>query len=165
MYNSVGRGYLNYYSFAHNYNGVVNLVQHILKSSCAKLLAAKFNLRTQKKVFEKFGSDMSVTSDVSKNKSNKRYSFLPAEYGVSNKFQLKKQPSEVINSLYGTKSLSTLENLTCSKCGSNYRVEMHHIRALKDLNPKVSHFDRLMIRAKRKQLALCRECHMELHNR
>jgi len=68
MYNSVGRGYLNYYSFAHNYNGVVNLVQHILKSSCAKLLAAKFNLKTQKKVFEKFGSDLSYVLNRGKKK-------------------------------------------------------------------------------------------------
>jgi len=86
MYNSVSRDYLNYYSFAHNYNEVVNLIQYILKSSCAKLLAAKFNLKTQKKVFEKFGRDMGVTLKIKGKKEFKRYSFLPAKFRVTGKF-------------------------------------------------------------------------------
>jgi len=70
---------------------------------------------------------------------------------------------EIINSLYGTKSITTLDNLICINCKSDYKVEMHHIRAMKDLNPKISYFDKLMVKAKRKQIALCRECHMKLH--
>ena len=86
MYNTISRDYLNYYRFAHNYNELVNLIQHILKSSCAKLLAAKFNLKTQKKVFEKFGRDMGVTLKIKGKKEYKRYSFLPAKYKVTRKF-------------------------------------------------------------------------------
>lgn len=58
LYNSVLRGYLNYYSFAHNYNHLAASLTHILKSSCAKLLAAKFTLRTRSKVIKKFGQDL-----------------------------------------------------------------------------------------------------------
>jgi hypothetical protein len=162
MYNAVGRGYLNYYSFAHNYNGIVNLVQHILKGSCAKLLAAKFRLKTQKKVYEKFGSDL-IFKDPN---SGKEYSFMPAVYGTKLKFNTNNlENSEIINSLYSIKSIATLDNLACKNCGSKYRVEMHHVRALKDLNPKLSHFDKLMVQAKRKQIPLCRKCHMILHLR
>jgi len=34
---------------------------------------------------------------------------------------------------------------------------------MKDLNPDLGLVDRLMIRQKRKQIPLCRECHMSYH--
>jgi len=40
--------------------------------------------------------------------------------------------------------------LKCSICGSLYRVEMHHIRHMKDINNKLSKVDKLMISANRK---------------
>ena len=54
LYNSVFRGYANYYSFTHNYNKLISTLTHVLKGSCAKLLAVKFNLKTQAKVYKKF---------------------------------------------------------------------------------------------------------------
>jgi hypothetical protein len=41
---------------------------------------------------------------------------------------------------------------------------MHHIRAMKDLKPNKSWVDKLMMKAKRKQIPLCRVCHMKKHN-
>jgi hypothetical protein len=58
LYNSVLRGYLNYYSFAHNYSRLAASLTHILKGSCAKLLAAKFTLRDVARVLNKFGTDL-----------------------------------------------------------------------------------------------------------
>lgn len=58
MYNSVLRGYLNYYSFTHNYNRVAASLTHLLRESCAKLLAAKFNLRNRARVIKKYGQDL-----------------------------------------------------------------------------------------------------------
>jgi hypothetical protein len=42
---------------------------------------------------------------------------------------------------------------------------MHHIRKLSDLNPKLSEIDRIMIKKRRKQIPLCRPCHMEHHRK
>jgi len=42
-------------------------------------------------------------------------------------------------------------------------VEMHHVRLLKDLNPKLSEIDRLMSKRRRKQIPLCRSCHLNHH--
>lgn len=71
---------------------------------------------------------------------------------------------DMIKSLY-TQSLSaaSLNGLVCSSCGSDYRVEMHHVRMLKDLNPKLSKIDQLMAKRHRKQIPLCRACHMAHH--
>ena len=70
----------------------------------------------------------------------------------------------IINTLYAlSKSKARLYNLVCSACGSNQFVEMHHIRAMKDLNPKLSHIDKIMVRMNRKQIPLCRKCHVIRH--
>lgn len=65
LYNSVMIGFLNYYSFAHNYSRLVSLLNHILKQSAAKLLAAKFKLGTRAKVFAKFGPNLTSPNKVS----------------------------------------------------------------------------------------------------
>jgi thymidine kinase len=72
-----------------------------------------------------------------------------------------KEPLTYISSLFATeKSLARLENLICIQCGSEYKVEMHHVRKLKDLKSKISYVNKLVIKAKRKQIPLCRVCHM-----
>ena len=53
---------------------------------------------------------------------------------------------------------------TCILCGSDQNVEMHHIRALKDLKKqKKSAIAIHMISIARKQLPLCRRCHLRAH--
>jgi hypothetical protein len=154
LYNSVYRGYINYYSFAVNLNQLSSWVHYILKTSCAKLLAAKFNMKSQSKIHKTFGKDM---------KGKDRIKFVSAVYGLK-PWNFKTSEVDVIKTLYTeTLSIASLQNLSCSKCGSNYRVEMHHVRHLKDLNPKMKYVDALMAKRKRKQIPLCRSCHIEYH--
>ena len=58
LYNSVYRGFINYYSFTHNLGVVSGFIHSNLKSSCAKLLAAKFSLSSQSQVFKRFGKNL-----------------------------------------------------------------------------------------------------------
>jgi group II intron reverse transcriptase/maturase len=166
LYNSVYRGYLNYYSFAMNKNQLSSYLHFVLKTSCAKLLAAKFTLDTQNKVHLEFGKDL---------KGKDKIGFIVAEYGltpwdfktpsVTRSPRNKISESGILNTLYAeTTSVASLENLSCSNCGSKYRVEMHHVKYLKDLNPKLSKIDALMAKRRRKQLPLCRECHLSHHS-
>ena len=153
MYNAVYRGYINYYSFVHNHSQLVSTLHFTLITSCAKLLATKFKLGTTAKVFKKFGNLLKGT----------KFSFIKPIY-TTNYLDFKINASPIINSLFSShKSIASLENLSCSICGSNYRVEMHHIINMKYLKPKTSKVDRIMIRAQRKQIPLCRECHMKKH--
>lgn len=161
LYNAVLRGYLNYYNFTHNYGSLVSSLLHILKSSCAKLLAAKYTLKTQAKVYQKFGPYLAAPTSSTKVNSEKEAKFLQPSFKITLKFLTNTTP--IIKALYGSKSIASLYNLSCSICGSDYRVEMHHVRAMKDLNPKLSLIDRLKVRRARKQIALCRECHMKKH--
>jgi len=76
-----------------------------------------------------------------------------------------REPLPYIDALFAAgKSMARLDNLSCAKCGSTHKVEMHHVRALKDLKPEISHVDKMMSKAKRKQIQLCRVCHMDKHH-
>lgn len=60
--------------------------------------------------------------------------------------------------------MGKLDGLTCMNCGSEYRIEMHHVKMMKNLNPTLNDLDKLMVKAKRKQIPLCRKCHMDYHS-
>lgn len=154
FYNSIYRGITNYYRFAHNFNHLSSVLHYILKASCAKLLAAKFSLGNQMKVFKKYGRDL---------KGVDKHGFIKAVYGTKpSAFNVKMD--EVQLKLFGRGiSKASLEKLVCINCESEYRVEMHHIRMMKDLNPKARLIDKIMARKNRKQIPLCRVCHMKHH--
>lgn len=155
-------GYLNYYKFAHNYSRVASRLVLILKQSCAKLLATKYSLGTMAAVHKKFGPNLTVNiTDSKKPEKTKEYSFMVPSYKITLGFLTNNTP--VIKALYGSVSIATLDSLKCKNCDSDYRVEMHHVRHMKDLNPKLSNIDKLMVKANRKQIPLCRECHMTHH--
>ena len=103
-------------------------------------------------VYKKFGSRLT---------GPKGKSFYKPSYKMSLKFLTKASP--LVGALYQEKSTATLDNLRCSVCQSEYRVEFHHVRAMKDLNPKISYMDRQKVRINRKRIPLCRSCHMLKH--
>jgi hypothetical protein len=154
LYNGVLRGYLNYYSFTNNYAKLASSLEYILRNSCAKLLAAKYKLGSVNKVITKFGEDL---------KGKDKIAFFKPSYKL-NLWDFKSNPKDIVKSLFATYlSAASLDNLSCSKCGSTERVEMHHVRLLSDLNPNLSEIDKLMIKRRRKQIPLCRQCHLEHH--
>ncbi|GHO76399.1 maturase [Ktedonobacter sp. SOSP1-85] len=55
----------------------------------------------------------------------------------------------------------------CELCGSQMQVEVHHIRALKDLQPKGQRerprWMYIMAARRRKTLIVCRKCHEDIH--
>lgn len=55
----------------------------------------------------------------------------------------------------------------CELCGSTEKAEVHHIRALKDLNPQgrkqQPDWGTRMAPRRRKTLVVCRICHEDIH--
>ena len=113
-------------------------IHYILKYSCVKLLASKYKLGSQTAVFKKFGRNLKGTDKVG---------FVNAIYKIK-QWDFKSKEVDTIASLYAeTISAASLSNLSCAKCGSTYRVEMHHIKKLRDLNPKARYLDLLPVGA------------------
>lgn len=61
--------------------------------------------------------------------------------------------------------VSTVVNmgLPCSNCGSEDKVEMHHLKHIKTVNNDLDAFGKMMAKINRKQVPLCRKCHVEVH--
>lgn len=156
LYNSVYRGIIKYYRFTDNFNRLSAKVHYILKESCVRLLTAKFKAATQASIFSKYGKNL---------KGKDKHGFVNIILGINTAgFNVKTDDIALRVNAKGI-SKASLEGLICSICESDYRVEMHHIRMMRDLNPKANEIDKIMARKNRKQIPLCRECHMKHHHR
>lgn len=162
-YNSIIRGYLNYYSPADNFYKFGSIVGYILRHSAAKTLARKYNLRTRAGAFKKFGKDLEIT--IEKNNASKTYSLsIPHSFKNTRDFKVTggflKDPLMALN--YQIYSQSSLDE-TCAVCGSVERVEMHHVKHIRKMSEKVTGFTKLMAKLNRKQIPVCAPCHKEIH--
>lgn len=155
LYNSVFRDFDNYYGFILNYGRIMSWIHSTLKCSCAKLLAAKFGLHSQAKVFKKFGKDF---------KGSDKIGFIKPHYSIDAwRFKVDEEVDIIKNFYIDFISAASLYNLKCSICDSQHRVEMHHIRALKDFKPNIRVYDAIMTKKRRKQVSVCRACHLKIH--
>lgn len=166
-YNSVLRGYSNYYSFVINRGQAMNWLFYVLRDSAARTIAHKLSLGRRAKVYKKFGMMLTIWDYEKRQKDSKptkAIQLFKADFKV-NAWGFKTGPlHQNIAQFYAdTISLANLDNLKCILCSSSYRIEMHHIRMMKDLSSKTKTLDKLMVHANRKQVPLCRDCHMKYH--
>ncbi len=61
--------------------------------------------------------------------------------------------------------ISTINPLDqpCASCGSSVEIEMHHLKHIRTVNTKLDSFGKMMAKINRKQVPLCRKCHMDVH--
>lgn len=85
---------------------------------------------------------------------------------------LANQPQKFLGSGQFGDPLSTLDwhirtvrllNHCCANCASVDNVEVHHVKHIKTLNPKLSSFDKALAIINRKQVPLCHECNKKVH--
>lgn len=166
--NSIIRGYLNYYSFVYNRGKLVSFIFYIIRDVVLRTMAHKYNLITRAHVYKKFGNDLTILDATKRDKNNKpkvlAKMYKPDTY-KQNLWDFKiRNIDTTIPALYSENiSFSSILGLACIICGSKHKVEMHHIRMMKDLKPIYGSLDYLMAKRKRKQIPLCRDCHMKHH--
>jgi hypothetical protein len=64
--------------------------------------------------------------------------------------------------LWNVRSINGLHEV-CASCGTESGIEMHHLKHIKTINPRLNSFDKLLARINRKQVPLCNECHHKVH--
>lgn len=169
-YNAEMRGLANYYSLAQGYKTalqrVIGLAQwsffatlsHKHKSSIGKV-ARKMKLSAQS------GYELKVNING-----------IPKSYRL---FRLKAhEPPKIHNSNVDTpwdttrftmtrsELVQRLNANTCEYCGkTGGYMEVHHIKALKDVQGKKQLWQQMMCAMRRKTMVLCVDCHNELHRR
>lgn len=150
-FNSIIRGYRNYYSPADNYGTTMNRLEFILKLSCAHTLASKHRTRISVQLTRL----KTLGLDVSDRYRNNIWDF---KIGAS---------LDDLNLLFKfyVKRTRLLSDTKCLICESTEDLEMHHVRALrKDGVPlKDNYMIGVMQRMNRKQITVCRSCHMDIH--
>lgn len=165
MYNSELRGFANYYVLANTVKSTLSRLEHLALRSLIKTLAN----RRRTKMSEIFRRLKQGNEWILQYKMKEDWKQLKV-------FQLKhlrKRPDgndklPLTEHLYtiGTELIQRMNANLCEYCGNTSRpMEVHHVRKLKDLQPKkhLENWERVMIARNRKTLILCDKCHQLLH--
>ena len=163
-YNYLWNGLLNYYSFAYN-RAQLNFIQYLLLHSAACTLMNKLRLTSRAKVFKKFGKELVVKQAGLGQGKEVKFNYQTTLKRLE-KFNTGKKNDKNIGLPYyvfdyAIRSKKPL-NAQCSICGTSSNVEMHHRRPLKTSKTDNT-FKSIKINLARKQIPLCRECHLKVH--
>ncbi len=164
QYNSEIRGFRNYYSLANN-SSIVNTFGYIMQYSMFKTFATKYRT-TVRKITQKLRIGKGFGVSYKDKKGNTKTRLFYNEGFARKKLKYSQNvdvlPKTVMYT--GTTSLKQrLEAGKCEYCGKeDGMIEIHHVRKLKDLKGK-SQLEIFMIARSRKTIALCRQCHTDLH--
>jgi group II intron reverse transcriptase/maturase len=171
------RGVVQYYKLARNINWLSQL-RWVMEKSLLKTLACKHK-STVKKMLRKYGSRcltpdgqwMKCVQVVIRRDEQKKPPLVATFGGIPLQRDLKAVlvDEQAAHQLYTSRSelIQRLLADKCELCGSQEKVEVHHIRKLKDLHRpgrKARPFwVQVMIAHRRKTLVLCEKCHDDLH--
>ena len=175
QYQSEFRGVVNYYLPAYNVAHLGRL-RGVMEMSLARTLAAKHKssarkMRRQYKSVVDTEHGPRVCLKVVKQRDNDK----PPRVAYFGGIPLKRQRQAVLVDQQPQRYQSgrnelikRLEADVCEMCDSTVGVEVHHIRALRDLNVKGRRekpkWVQIMAARQRKTLVVCRTCHMDIHH-
>ncbi|HYF35497.1 MAG TPA: reverse transcriptase domain-containing protein, partial [Prosthecobacter sp.] len=167
------RGVVNYYRMAHNLSVRLKELRWTMEQSLVKTLANKYRLSVRR-IYGKYVAHIELPQgrrkvlQVVQERPGKRP--LTVHWGGislqwSPKARLEDVPAMAWNGRVAL--VDRLLTRTCELCGSTTEVEVHHIRALKDLTtpgqrPK-PRWKVVMAARRRKTLVVCHTCHWDIH--
>lgn len=129
-------------------------------------LASKFKLKTAKRVFAKYGRDILIRD----NNNKVIASFPDVPLAKPQKFYITEftniNPIQRLEKLSKStfRSRAVLDSI-CTICDTSENIEMHHVRKLRDSSRaiKMDYMTSMMSRMNRKQIPICRSCHIKYH--
>ncbi|MEC5261203.1 reverse transcriptase domain-containing protein [Bacillus amyloliquefaciens] len=164
MYNSEIRGMYNYYKLAHNVH-TLNDFYYFMKYSFLRTLGAKYKASVAS-IYSRFRLNGKLGIAYKTKAGTKiRYFYREGFKRVDNEADIRCDTLPNFVRYVGRTSLiDRLSAKKCEYCGkADVAIEMHHVRKLKDLKGKTL-WEQHMIARQRKTLALCVDCHRDLHN-
>jgi group II intron reverse transcriptase/maturase len=173
QHQAIYQGIVNYYRMAHDIRKLSRL-HWIMERSLTGTIAAKLKT-SRKQVYLRYSTKIHTERGMRKalqvvEKRKDRKPLVATWGGISltrdDRVTLNDSPPHVWNNT--TEILERLMADTCELCGSQENVEVHHIRALKDLNQNKGkqkpEWALFMAARQRKTLVACRNCHKKIHN-
>ena len=172
QYQAEFRGVVNYYRRATNL-GALNHLRWVMEMSLAKTLAGKLKISVAQ-VFKRYKTTIQTDNGPRKVlmvKVDEPGKKPQVTYwgGVSlardNTATLIDTPVPILNGR--TELVQRLLADTCELCGSTVKVQVHHVRAMKDLRrkgrAKPPVWVEMMATRRRKTLVACASCHADIH--
>lgn len=169
------RGIVNYYRLADNLRTLQKL-KWVMEQSLTKTLAAKHKISVGK-VYQKYHVDLEIDGktykglQVTVSRAGKK-PLVATWGGISLIWDINAPIDDQLKPYQWNKSELEKRLLAqvCEQCGATRatdRIEVHHIRALKDLEKYTGRekpqWVQIMASRKRKTLVLCHTCHMDIH--
>lgn len=168
------RGIANYYRLAYNMH-ILRQLRWVMEQSLTKTLARKFR-KSVSKIYDRYGVRLEVNGKQYKGlqtvipREGKEplvatWGGIPLTWDIG--ADLEDQPPRVWGGR--TELEKRLLAQVCERCGTTHlidKIEVHHIRALKDLNRYTGRekpeWVKRMAARHRKTLILCRTCHQDI---
>lgn len=159
-YNAIWRGLYNYYRCADNI-AKLNGIQYVIQDSIVRTLAMKFKI-SRKQVYQRFGVDLVASF----RKGEKTYTrrFARMSFRLQDRMFAVNSPNLERVQLWYAKSTRSRLGLPCAVCGSADLVQMHHLKHIRKMGQQVKGFNKLLQAVNRKQIPLCKSCHVAVHN-
>lgn len=170
LYNQRFQGLANYYCMAHNVSTQMYKIKYIMAQSLAKTLAAKHKKSARwayQTYSHKFETGVTGFRCVIHRKSPLRP--LTAEFGAKRiiytrnpSYIEEKKPQPLAQR---TELVTRLLANRCELCDSVDNIEVHHVRALKDVKKHYSgrkqppDWALFMMKRRRKTIVVCHKCH------
>nr|QVO51157.1 hypothetical protein [Ulva compressa] len=159
-FRSVCLGILNFYSGC-NQPKRLQYIHYLLHMSCAMTLAHRHRT-SSKQIFTKHGRRLTVKIPNNKEKTvsfphRTSWSINDASWSTGKTF---KDPF----STYANRVSKSGLEASCIVCGIKDTIEMHHVKHIRKDSIRYEGFTREMSLINRKQVPLCRKCHMKVHN-
>jgi group II intron reverse transcriptase/maturase len=173
QYQQEFRGIAEYYRLAYNLHRL-NRLKWVMESSVAKTLAYKLRISVEQ-VYRRFQTTIETDAgpckvlQVEVNRGEEKRPLVARWGGITlarnTKAVLNDQPTHIWGPRTELEKRLLAEQ--CELCGSREDIEVHHIRALKDLRRKGQAerptWVKVMAARRRKTLVVCHKCHTNVH--
>jgi group II intron reverse transcriptase/maturase len=159
-FNSVIRGILGYYTAVENRNQF-SYILWLLKFSAVFTLSRKLNL-SPKQIWKKYGNPVTIYY-ISKDEQRSIKLFNPNTLSRDRTLKLGNfyNFDQLSVKFYAVRSHHIWDE-DCIICGNINNVEMHHVKHIR--KGEVKGFTQIMKQLNKKQIPVCRPCHMKIHS-
>lgn len=173
QYQQEFRGLAEYYQLAVN-RYRLNRLKWVMERSLVATLAQKFRVSISK-IYDRYETTIETPDGPRKvlqvivEREGGKKPLIARWGGISLARRNKAILDDTITPMWGGRSELEKRLLAdaCELCGSREHVEVHHIRALKDLQHKGQgerpQWVQIMAARRRKTLVACRKCHHDIH--
>ena len=158
---SVWLGLLNFYSGATNWSHL-QYIHYLLHMSCAMTLAHRHR-STSSKIFKKHGKNLDILDKTIDPPKKLAYFPYKKSWKVADRKWLVTKEFRDPFTIYANRVSRSSLNKPCSICKTMAKVEMHHVKHVRKNGKRYKGFHSDMAILNRKQVPLCRDCHMAVH--